>query len=105
VTDGTTTLGELLTHPERFHADDFVYLPFDEVWQLGTRCAVLPEGDLDGTPSSASQRGLACAFGVASAQDVVANTRMQLGDPTPDQLLDALLFHYDHDAYRSFDHP
>jgi len=100
-----TTLGEVLGNDSRFNAEHFLYLPLDEVWQLGTKCAVLTESDVDGVPDLAQENGLSYALGIAAIQDIVANAREQLSDPRLDQFLQAFLFYYDHDAFITYGDP
>src|SRR5262249_52899486 len=102
VTTGMTTLGEVLGNDSRFNAGHFLYLPMDEIWQLGTKCAVLTKSDVDGVPEVAQQNGLAYALGIAAVQDIAANAREQVRDVSLDQLLQAFLFYYDHDAFITF---
>lgn len=94
-----TTLGNVLKNVSRFNARHYLYLPMDELWQLETRCAVLADSDLDGVPHVAQKNGLSYALGVAAIQDVVANVEEQVKDAKVDQLLQAFLFYYDHDAF------
>jgi hypothetical protein len=103
MTTGMTTLGEVLGNDSRFNAGHFLYLPMNEVWQLGTKCAVLAESDVDGVPDLAQQNGLSYALGIAAVHDIVANAREQIKNVSLDQLLQAFLFYYDHDAFIAFD--
>jgi len=102
VTTGLTTLGEVLGNDSRFNPGHFLYLPMDEVWQVETKCAVIPQSDLDGVPDVAQQNGLSYALGIAAVQDVVANAREQNANVNLAQLLQAFLFYYDHDAFITF---
>lgn len=97
-----TTLGDVLGNHNQFGSGQFLYLPMDEVWNLNTRCAVLPQSDLDGVPDIAQQNGLSYALGIAAVHDVVANAREQDANVSVAQILEAFLFYYDHDAFITF---
>lgn len=81
----------------------WLYLPRDQDWTLDSECAVLDpdeiENDDDEAPRFAIEQGLRDALGVQTVQMIVANAEEQVGDPTMDELLDAFLYYYDHDAY------
>lgn len=98
-----TTISDVLSVDTPPAPTGFLYLPMDEVWQLQTRCAVLAKSDSDGVPDLAQQHGLSYALEMASVQEIVVNARGQLGEPTVDQLFEAFLFYYDHDAFITFD--
>jgi hypothetical protein len=103
MTTGTTTLAEVLGKASRFNPGHFLYLPMDEVWHLGTECAVLPQSDIDGVPDIAQQSGLSYALGVAAIQDIVANAAAQVKGVSLDQLFRAFLYYYDHDAFMTIE--
>ena len=42
------------------------------------------------------------SLSVAQVQDIIANAREQIAEPTPEQLLTAFLFYYDRDAFINF---
>jgi hypothetical protein len=96
------TLGKLLRDADKISCDNFLYLPANEVWDLQSRCAILSVSDADGLPPEAIENQLAFALQIAAIQDVVANTVEQLGQPSDMQLLEALLFYFDHDAFLEF---
>ncbi|HEY2411796.1 MAG TPA: hypothetical protein VGI40_06120 [Pirellulaceae bacterium] len=89
------TLGQVLNDAVSLSVNDRLFLPFDEVWTLSTRCAVAA-GDEHVAP------GLEYAMLVSQVCDAVANAKAQKPDASPDMLLRALLFYYDHDAFIEF---
>jgi hypothetical protein len=96
------TLRQILRNQDCLDPGDFLFLPFDEVWKLETRCAVLHESDVDGLPQAAKDHGLGYAMGISAVQDVVWNAKAQDQSVTDSQLLEAFLFYYDHDAFIVF---
>jgi hypothetical protein len=100
-----TTLGEVLSATERLPLDADVFLPFDEVWGLDTRCAVVRVdryAEERTTPEIAARNGLGYALQVAQVQDIVANAREQRPAATVEDLVAAFLFFYDRDAFIDF---
>lgn len=95
------TLARVLTAKKLKPLDHFLYLPMDEVWSLSTRCAIYPNSDAEFLPG-ADDFGLSYAIGMAAIDDIIANARMQLGKPIAEQLLEAFLYYFDHDAYITF---
>jgi hypothetical protein len=100
VTTALTTLAEVLGNDSRFDPSHFLYLPKNEGWRLETVCTVLDDSPLgDQVPSIAKKNGLSYALEMAAVHDLVANARAQIVDVRLDQLLLALQFYYDHDAF------
>jgi hypothetical protein len=98
-------LREALTLAETSPYDAALFLPGDAVWAIDTPCAILavdPYDDGAVDPPFARQHGLRHALSVAQIQDIVANAREQIDEPTPEQLLAAFLFYYDRDAFIDF---
>ena len=98
-------LREALTLAETSPHDAALFLPSDAVWAIETPCAILaidPYDDGEVDPPFARQRGLRRALSVSQIQDIVANAREQIAEPTPEQLLAAFLFYYDRDAFIDF---
>jgi len=93
------TLGQVLNNSADFDSRHFLYLPMDEIWELGTTCSVLAQSEECGVPATAKENGLSYALGIAEIQDIVANVKLQTADVSASQLLEAFLFYYDHDAY------
>jgi hypothetical protein len=103
MTNEVTTLGYVLNNPERFDSGHYLYLPFGDVWQLNTNCAILPDSGLEGVPAIATANELSYAIGVAAVQDIVVNAKAQVEQVSADQLLEAFLFYYDRDAFIQLD--
>jgi hypothetical protein len=98
-------LREALTLAEASPHDAALFLPGDGGWAIDTPCAILavdPYDDGEADPPFARQWGLRRALSVAQFQDIVANAREQIAEPTPEQLLNAMLFYYDRDAFIDF---
>lgn len=103
--DHLTTLREVLHRAEEQPWDAKLYLPTNEVWELGTRCAVLVDSqdrDEDEEPPFARENGLTYALLMSAVQDIVSNAQQQVANITPEQMLAALLFFYDCDAFIDF---
>jgi hypothetical protein len=96
-----TTLGKVLQNPDAYKAG-VLYLAENAVWSLQTTAAVLAESDVDGNPPFAEVQGLRYAIGMGAVCEVAQNAKLQLGTVTPDQLLEAFLYYYDHDAFLCF---
>jgi hypothetical protein len=95
------TLGEVLQNPDASQ-NGALFLAENAVWSLQTAAAVLAESDVDVNPPFAEEHGLRYAIGMDAVCEVVGNAKMQLGTVTPDRLLEAFLFYYDHDAFLNF---
>ena len=98
-------LSAVLLESSRLPWNHALYLPSDEEWSLFSRCAVLDEDESDGedeTRKFASQHGLAYALGVQQIQDIMTNARAQRPNASAEELFEAFLYYYDHDAYISF---
>jgi hypothetical protein len=102
MTPELTSLGEVLKRVAQCNPNHFLYLSREAVWRLDTRAVVLSESPADGVPELARDNNLSYALQVAAVQDVVANAAAQLKGPPPEQLLRALRFYYDHDAFICF---
>ena len=99
------SLGEVLREAETLDRRHALYLPFDDVWDVGTLCAVLdPESGQgpDDVPAYAKENGLKYAVTISTLQDIVINARLQRPDANADDLTKAFLFYYDHDAFIVF---
>ena len=103
MSDQLTTLEAVLTDSGKRMFDRCLYLNCDEIWNLATTAAVLDDSDLDGTLGFARENGLTYVLGTNELIDIIENAREQIGDdPSPDQLLEAFLFCYDHDTFIQF---
>jgi hypothetical protein len=97
----TTTLGDVLRTCFEFGSEQFLYLPFDEVWNLESRCVVVDQSDIDGAPHLATENGLSCALQIAAVQGIVFNAMEQVTTIDANLLLKAFLYYYDNDAFIS----
>jgi hypothetical protein len=95
------TLHEALILADSLPTSSALFLPGDEEWSLDTPCAILEVDPYDGSdvPLFAREHGLAYALSADQVQDVVDNAREQVATPTPEQVLAALRFYYDRDAF------
>lgn len=107
-TEQITTLGQVIQTADNIDCEHSLYLPFDQKWGLETKALTVlldssgggpEETEDDHPPEAAIREGLARAIGMDAVQDVVANLRQQMNEPTPVQLLEAFLFYYDNDAF------
>lgn len=100
--DAKKLLGRVLQEAEILDWRHALYLPFDEVWNSSTACAVLdPENtdESDDVPPFAKEQRLGYVLGISTVQDIVANARQQKHDSEIDDLMKAFLFYYDTDAF------
>jgi hypothetical protein len=96
------TLGKVLREADTFDCQHALYLPFADVWNASTPCAVLDteEGEeSDDASRFVKERGLGYALEISSVQDIVANAREQKPGVDISDLVKAFLFYYDHDAF------
>ncbi len=96
------TLREALDLADDSPDDAALFLPPGGDWTLYTHCAILEVDrydDSESPPPFARQNGLARALSVPQIQDIVINARQQVAEPSPEQLLAALLFYYRRDAF------
>ncbi|MFO0942583.1 MAG: hypothetical protein U0930_17745 [Pirellulales bacterium] len=101
-----TTLGAVLLNADDLSSDAVLFLPYGEVWNSKTRCAVIAvdrDADEDDVPDLAVQNSLERALQIAQVQDVVVNARQQRNQLTAEILVTAFLFYYDRDAFIIFD--
>jgi len=100
------TLGGVLESPDAYPWDGALFLPADEDWCSSTGCAVIRDEitlyESDNHPFAVEQ-GMSLALDVATVQDIVQNARMQLSQPSMEQLLSAFLYYYENDAFIEFD--
>jgi hypothetical protein len=99
------SLREALAHAETSPHNAALFLADDAAWALDTPGAILavdPYDDGEYDLPFARQHGLRHVLSVAQLQDIVANAREQIAEPTPGQLLAAFLFYFDRDAFIDF---
>lgn len=89
----------------------WLYLPEDEEWTLDSRAVVLESEEVSpgheddpnaGIPALAIQNKLVQVLPVGTVQDVVTNAREQRPKAAEGDLLTALLYYYDNDAFIDF---
>jgi hypothetical protein len=88
-------LREALTLAETSPLDAALFLPGDAGWANDTPCAILgvdPDDDGEADPPFARHHGLRRALSVAQVQDIAANAREQIAEPTPEQVRAAFIF-------------
>ncbi len=97
------TLREALSLANSASDTAALFLPLGREWTLDTVCALLEtDPDDDEPPKLAQYHGLGHVLSVPQLQDIISNAQQQLADPASEQLLAALLFYYDHDAFIDF---
>lgn len=96
------TLGEVLQDPSKYEDCVALFMSRDEKWGLNTRC-VLPELDpYDEETYKQVIEGMTYVLGITDVQDIVWNAKAQIPNATQQQLLDAFLYYFDHDAFIDF---
>ncbi|QDU31654.1 hypothetical protein ETAA8_68140 [Anatilimnocola aggregata] len=101
--DRLITLSQFLQSPDDFPWNEAIYLPANKPWSLNSTLAVWSADDYEEgeEPDIARTNCLRYALGVSSGQDIVANAKQQKPVLTLDELLDAFMFFYKHDAFIS----
>jgi hypothetical protein len=96
-----TSLAKLLESPDSFCWSDAVSLPIGRNWRLESPAVVWDPAEHEGNdePILAKANGLAYVLGAAAVQDVVANARSQRGDADLEDLLRALVYFIENDAF------
>src|SRR4051794_9206667 len=98
-------LGDVLANAETSSSRDALFLPMDEAWTLDTPSIVT---DLDAINDPASEainadgRTYQYALGIDTLIDVIVNAREQAKNVSRDEILEAFLYYYDHDAFIAF---
>ena len=98
------TVRELLTGDELPYDHDVV-LPDEPKWRLETRCAIVQGEEFDDPvehPLAAEHALVGCAIGTNEVQDIIANAKEQIAEPSPGQLLAAFEYYVDNDAFIDF---
>lgn len=94
-----TTLREVLRDGGVLTLSGGLYLPFDQKWTLATPCVVSPVPEDDGLPGLAKECGFEYALLMSAVIDIVENAKMQKRRIGEEELLEAFLYYYDHDAF------
>ena len=97
------TLAEVLCNIKKFTWSDALYLPVDQVWSKDTKGVVLDpddvEDDEDDLPKYAKDHMLTYALSIQDIEGIVENAKGQKKECAIDDLVQAYLFYYDHDAF------
>lgn len=105
VKDGKMLLRDLLLEASELPWNYSLYLPFDQAWLLSTPCAILDPDTCgeSGLPDRARELGFEYALGMQQIHAVIRNAQSQRREIAPSDLLAALLYYYDNDAYIDFE--
>lgn len=98
-------LREILVNVEEYCWKDSLFLPENETWLLDSNCVVLNMDELEDdeeAPRFALDNNLKYVLTIQDVQDVVENIREQSPNCTDDDLLRALLYYYQNDAFIVF---
>ena len=102
------SLKDVLLGISEMPSKSWVYLPADKKWNLDSRCAVLESEEVPpdledepdaGVPEFAKLNALIQVLPVTVMQDILANVRLQKNSASVDELFQAFLFYYKHDAF------
>ncbi|WP_052339367.1 DUF7716 domain-containing protein [Gorillibacterium massiliense] len=97
------TLRKILNNIEQFEWSDALFLPEDETWDLDTRGSILDpddvEDDSDEVPEFARKNNLMYALDIQTIKGIVKNAFLQKVKCTDEELMEAFLYYYDHDAF------
>lgn len=107
MTDSLYKLSQVLESAEKFPDASDLFLPKAEQLSPNTKCAVLLEDpeEFDFTEETllfAEQNSLTYNIGIQIVQDVVSNARMQKVDVNAEELVQALEYYLDNDAFYDF---
>jgi hypothetical protein len=106
-----TKLADLLANPQAQDARAWLYLPANAAWSLDSPAAVLESEEVPpeledepdaGVPQFARDNGFAQILPITALQDVVSNAHQQRSGLSLSELLRALKFYYEHDAFIEF---
>ncbi|MBB3112355.1 hypothetical protein FHS18_004456 [Paenibacillus phyllosphaerae] len=99
------TLKDVLGDPHNYSWADSLFLPENEDWNLDSPSAILNLDDLEydeEAPQFAIENGLIHVLNISDIQDVVSNAAQQRADCNLNDLFNAFIFYYRHDAFISF---
>jgi hypothetical protein len=103
------TLEEVLKGVDHFSIRAWLYLPRVGGWGLGTTAAVLESEEISeqeealpeaGVPEFAKANDLKQVLPIDVVQDIVANMKYFRPSPTSAEMLSALMFYYENDAFQ-----
>jgi hypothetical protein len=99
------SLGWVLDNVESLPWQHALYLRSDRPWTLDTPVLVLDPDDAnddEDEPTEARLAGLRYALGIQDVRGVIENARQQRPASTQDDLLRALIYYFEHDAFIDF---
>lgn len=101
------TIKDVLINCEKFEWSDALFLPEAEVWSLETQGIIWDPDDVEDDeeeyPEVAKENKLFCSISIQTIQGIVDNAKQQVKACSIEQLFDAFLFYWDHDAFITFD--
>ena len=96
-------LRDVLLNLEDFERRDALFMVRDEKWGLNTKCAVLDpddvEDDADEESRFAMDNNLKYTLNMQEIRGIVMNAYEQKSSCTENELLEAFLYYYNHDAF------
>lgn len=98
----TYTLADVVNDPFVFKYSDALYMAPNAPFDLDIPVLVHDINDVDGDadlPKIALDLGYDYVLTMQTIQSIVANARAQNPNATPDDLIDALSYYYDNDAF------
>lgn len=99
------TLRDIIAGIEAERWSDALYIRQRPPWTVDTLGAVLNPDDSEEdeeVPAFARQHELSYVVPIATVQDIVQNARLQLFVPDITDLIEALNYYYEHDAFIDF---
>ncbi|WNZ63997.1 hypothetical protein QEG98_10045 [Myxococcus sp. MxC21-1] len=101
--DKLLSLGEVLVHINECHWEDFLYAEGRPPWTVETRCVVIERDPYsDELPEAAKALSLVPVLQVSDVKSVVRNAKQQRPDVSTEDLVRALTFYFQKDAYIDF---
>jgi hypothetical protein len=99
-------LSQILESAEKLPSQSDLFLPKNERLSKDTKCAVLIDDDnfefTEETLSFAETHGLNRHFGIELVQDFVANAKLQKSVLSVEELVTALEYYLEYDAFYDF---
>jgi len=95
-------LRELFQEVFKYSFVGFLYLSFDDVWNLDSSCIVLRDLDNDKHPEEQSPDGLEYVMGIDTLTMIIENAKEQKQGLSDEEVLEAFLFYFDNSAYIKF---
>ena len=100
--DNLLVLRDVINSIQEYPWEDWLFLPQDENWHIDTKCAVLNLDDLDDeeeVPMFANENALKLVLNISDVQDIVENYLQNHKDATIDDLFNAVMYYFKHDAF------